>query len=253
MALQTRRFNVVANALKSNDLTWDGLVHWSGLAALVVLGGVAVIRGDLEAGMVAAGFAISSGLLRFRGGSLGRIGIGLLSAVTLFFMSTAAITNGATGSPQSAVLLSSGLAAITFAGLASAIGSLAGRKAEADDGAAPRYAAWASLLLFVGLWGWSLIGVDPAGPVADASLVAKNVAFSEGALSVAAGEVTVAMSNQDLFWHTFTIDSLGVDLPVPVGATRSVTFEVEPGTYEFKCRIPGHPEAGMVGIISVAG
>ena len=253
MTLQTQPSSGVAEAVKSNGLTWDRLLLWSGLAALVVLGGVAATRGDLEAGMVAAGFAISSGLLRFRRGSLGRIGIGLLSALTLFFMLTAAITNGAAGSPQSAVLLSSGLAAVTFAGLVSAIGSLVGRKKETGDRSGPGYVALASVLLFVGLWGWSLVGSEPAAPAPDASLVAKNVSFSESVLSVAAGEVTVAMSNQDLFWHTFTIDSLGVDLPVPVGATRSVTFEVEPGSYEFKCRIPGHPEAGMVGTISVSG
>jgi len=32
-----------------------------------------------------------------------------------------------------------------------------------------------------------------------------------------------------------------------------VTFSAEPGTYEFKCRIPGHPEAGMVGTLTVTG
>ena len=180
---------------------------------------------------------------------MGRIGIGLLSAITLFFMFTAAVTNIRSGSPTGAVFLSGGLASIALAGLAAAIGA----QTNWDTGSsrAPWYIASASLVLFVSLWGWSLASGNPTGPAADEVLVAKNVSFSSSALSMAAGEVTVSLANQDLFWHTFTIDSLGVDLPVPVGATRSVTFTAAPGTYEFKCRIPGHPEAGMVGSLTV--
>jgi plastocyanin len=117
----------------------------------------------------------------------------------------------------------------------------------------PLYFLGGSALLFAGLWGWSFASTGPTAPTADAALVADNVAFSISDLPVGAGEVTVSLANQDLFWHTFTIDSLEVDLAVPVGATRSVTFKVEPGTYEFKCRIPGHPEAGMIGTLTVSG
>jgi hypothetical protein len=79
------------------------------------------------------------------------------------------------------------------------------------------YLLGASLLLFVGLWGWSFASSGPTVPTADAALVADNVAFSISDLSIAAGEVTVSLANQDLFWHTFTIESLEVDLAVPVG------------------------------------
>lgn len=53
-----------------------------------------------------------------------------------------------------------------------------------------------------------------------------------------AGEVTVGLANQDLFWHTFTIEELGVDLPVPVGASLTVTFDASPGNYRFICPDP---------------
>ena len=112
MATQTRRPTV---------LDWNGLVLISGLAALFVLTGVALANGDLEAGAVAAGFALSLGLLRWRGGFLGRLGIGLLSGVTLFFMLTAAVTNVRAGSPVEAVVLSGGLASIALSGLVSAV------------------------------------------------------------------------------------------------------------------------------------
>ena len=230
---------------------WNRAVAVSGLAALVVLLVVAIAIGDLEAGAVAVGFGLSLALLRFRSGILGRVGIGLLSAVMLFFMSTAALTNVRSGSPLSAVVLSGGLAAISLTGTLSALASLGARPLTADS-RGPRYLKSLSLVLFVGLCGWSLASRGTAGPAADAALIAENVAFSESELRVDAGEVTVSMANEDLFWHTFTIDALAVDLPVPVGGTRSVSFTVEPGTYEFKCRIPGHPEAGMVGTLTVS-
>ena len=242
MALPTRR---------SLTLSWTGLLFYSGLAAFVALAVFAVTSGDLEAGMVAFGFGLSLGLLRFRRGGLGRVGIGLLSAIMFFFMVTAAVTNVRSGSPVGAVLLSGGLASIAFAGLVSAIVVQANRQPTMGHDRSPWYIAGASVVLFLGLWGWSLASSDPSDPAADAMLVAKNVAFSSSTLSMSSGDVTVSLANQDLFWHTFTIDNLGVDLPVPVGATRSVTFTVTPGTYEFECRIPGHPEAGMVGTLTV--
>jgi len=244
MALDTRRSPV---------LSWNRLVAFSGLAALVLFAAVAAANGDLEAGAVAVGFAISLGLLRFRGGLLGKLGIGFLAAVTLFFMLTAAITNVGSGSPLGAVLLSGGLASIALSGLVSAIASLAKQNSATGAGMSPMYVAGASLLLFVGLGAWAFATSGSTISAADATLVADNVAFSRTDLSAEAGEVTVSLSNEDLFWHTFSIESLDVDLPVPVGGTRSVTFNAEPGTYEFKCRIPGHPEAGMIGTLTVTG
>jgi uncharacterized cupredoxin-like copper-binding protein len=52
--------------------------------------------------------------------------------------------------------------------------------------------------------------------------------------------------------HTFTIDELGVDLNVPMGAERSVTFNAPAGEYRFYCGIPGHETIGMYGILTVA-
>lgn len=85
---------------------------------------------------------------------------------------------------------------------------------------------------------------------ADARVVSEGVAFDTSALQVEAGEVTVELTNRDLFWHTFTIDELGVDLAVPVNGDRQVTFDAPPGTYRFYCRIPGH-ETRMAGALTV--
>ena len=44
---------------------------------------------------------------------------------------------------------------------------------------------------------------------------------------------------------------LRVCLGVPVGAELIVTFDAPPGTYQYICAIPGHPEAGMKGSLIV--
>lgn len=64
--------------------------------------------------------------------------------------------------------------------------------------------------------------------------------------------VTLNLSNRDLWWHTFTIDELGVDLKVPMGAEREVTFSAPAGTYKYYCSIPGH-DAIMHGTLSIKG
>jgi plastocyanin len=80
---------------------------------------------------------------------------------------------------------------------------------------------------------------------------ARNVAFVPASLTAGGGQVTVAIRNRDLFWHTLTIDALKVDLKVPVGRLRSASFEARPGTYDFYCRIPAHRTLGMRGTLTV--
>lgn len=57
----------------------------------------------------------------------------------------------------------------------------------------------------------------------------ENMAFSEIELRVDLGEVVATMENEDLFWHTFTVEVLGVDLRVPVGAELGASFDAPPG------------------------
>jgi plastocyanin len=77
------------------------------------------------------------------------------------------------------------------------------------------------------------------------------VAFQPASLTAPSGQVTVDLTNQDLFWHSFTMNRPAVNLDVPVGGERRVTFSAEPGSYEFYCRVPGHRQAGMVGALRV--
>jgi hypothetical protein len=55
------------------------------------------------------------------------------------------------------------------------------------------------------------------------AIESRNDAFSTTSLTTPRGQVTVVLTNHDLFWHTFTIDELHVDLEAPMGGTREVT------------------------------
>ncbi len=235
----------------SRGLTWRRLVFLAGVLATVAMGAVALLIGDIEGGVVAVGFAVATWLTRVRRGTLGAIGMALVSAITLYFMLTAAVTNIRAGSAMSSVLVSAGLAAVALLGLVAALGFLTRRSSPSTT--APWAGVISSTLVLIGLVVWGASTARAETEAGDIHLVAKNVAFTETEIATAAGEVTVTLENKDLFWHTFTIEELGVDLRVPVGAELPVTFEAPPGEYEFICAIPGHTEAGMRGTLTVEG
>jgi len=235
----------------SQGLTWRRLVFLAGVLATIAMGAVALLIGDIEGGVVAVGFAVATWLTRVRRGLLGAIGMALVSAITLYFMLTAAVTNIRAGSAMSSVLVSAGLAAVALLGLVAALGFLTRRSSPSTT--APWVGVISSTLVLIGLVVWGASTARAEIEAGDIHLEAKNVAFTETEIATTAGEVTVTLENKDLFWHTFTIEELGVDLRVPIGAELPVTFEAPPGEYEFICAIPGHTEAGMRGTLTVEG
>src|SRR5437667_238118 len=50
----------------------------------------------------------------------------------------------------------------------------------------------------------------------DLVISATNARFSTNSLTADHGTVTVDFINNDLFWHTFTVTDLGVDIRLPV-------------------------------------
>ena len=134
-----------------------------------------------------------------------------------------------------------------MAGLVHLRDPAAGRGAAAPTGILAVVFIFASLGLV-----WAMTDAETqVVPEGALEVETTNVAFVPDSLRGAGGELTVAVRNRDLFWHTFTIDALGVDLTAPVGRLRSVTFEARPGTYSYYCRIPGHATLGMRGTITV--
>ncbi|HVT78251.1 MAG TPA: cupredoxin domain-containing protein [Acidimicrobiales bacterium] len=86
----------------------------------------------------------------------------------------------------------------------------------------------------------------------DLRISAHNVEFSTNRLTAHPGDIGVVFRNKDLFWHTFTIRKLHVNLRVATsGRGRVVIKDVPAGTYRFICAIPGHEAAGMKGELVV--
>ncbi|MGI8792451.1 MAG: cupredoxin domain-containing protein [Acidimicrobiales bacterium] len=69
--------------------------------------------------------------------------------------------------------------------------------------------------------------------------------FRPDPLQVAPGLVELTFTNDDAITHTFTVEALGVDVVIGSGETATAQFEVERGSYDIVCTIPGHEEAGM--------
>jgi plastocyanin len=90
-------------------------------------------------------------------------------------------------------------------------------------------------------------GDDTAG--GDPDLRAVDFSFDPSALTVAAGEVSLQVANDDDAAHNITMDEFGVDTDVAGGSTEQVTFSADmPGNFAFFCKF--HPEQ-MVGQLTV--
>lgn len=48
------------------------------------------------------------------------------------------------------------------------------------------------------------------------------------------------MDNRDPIRHTFAIEALNIEVELPANTARRVDVSAAPGTYEFKCTVPGH-------------
>lgn len=233
-------------------LTWRRLAFIIGLAVSVAVAGASIYLSDVEGGIVAVLLGLSTWLLIVRKGIVGAIGLSLVSLVTYYFMLTAAFINFREGSGFNALLISGGLASISFLAILGSLGFLIRRERPSSFGPWVVVAVGGLMVLQALLGGGFLRNseIGASAPIT-AHLVAQDVAFSETDLEAPAGDVTIGLENKDLFWHTFTIEELGVNLRVPVGADLSVTFDAPPGDYRFFCDIPGHPGAGMVGTLVI--
>lgn len=230
---------------------WRRLTLISGSLASLAVGGVAIHLSDVEGGLVAMAFAISTWLVTRGRDRIGATGLMLVSGITIYFMATAALTNMEGWAGPEGVLIPTGLSALSIMTLLAAIGFSIRRDRRASHG--PWLVVGSALVvLLVPVFSGALTREQPVRE-ADLVVVAENVAFDREVLSTATGSTTVSLENRDLFWHTFTIEELGVDLRVPVSAHMTVTFDAPPGEYRFFCDIPGHPEAGMEGTLLVEG
>ena len=238
----------------------SGLVGWrrltvvAALADAVVLFGYGLARGDRESLGFAVVMLVGLGLLRFGRGLLGLLVMAALFVNIMFWMFPAANGNATYRVGPVDLLIPGALVAFSLAGLIGALGSIihlrdpaAGRAAAGPTGVLAVVFIFASLGL---VWAMSKAEAQVV-PQGASEVQTVNVAFVPKSFEAPGGKVTVAVNNRDLFWHTFTIDALKVDIRAPVGRLRSATFEAKPGTYTYYCRIPGHATLGMRGTLRV--
>jgi uncharacterized cupredoxin-like copper-binding protein len=224
------------------------------LANAVVLFGYGLTRGDREALGFAVVMLVGIGLLRIGTGLVGLLVLAALFVNVAFWMFPAANGNATYRVGLVDLLIPASLVAFSLAGFIGAVAGLVHlRDPAAGRGAAAPTGILAVVFIFTSLGlVWAMTDAQlQVVPEGAAEIETTNVAFVPDSLRATGGEVTVAVRNRDLFWHTFTIDALGVDVTAPVGRLRLATFEAQPGTYSFSCRIPGHAALGMRGTLTV--
>lgn len=242
-----------ATRLRGVHSAWERLLQVTAVAEGVALLGVAAILGDVEAAVVAAGFAVGMALLHLRSGLLGRILLALAATNVLVWMSMATFSILAGGDGATALLIPALLTVLSLTTLVAALGASAGRRWTAASTPAPLVVAGGAAGLFAVLLILGAVapgGSQRAAQAGDLAVSTANLRFTETELIAEGAQVGVVVENEDLFWHTFTIDELSVDLPVPVNGERRVTFDATPGTYTYYCRVPGH-ETLMRGTLTV--
>jgi plastocyanin len=246
--------------MEATNLAQDKSFHWRSLLDLAALANLAVLlfmglaQSDTLALVLGTITIVGLALTRIRNGLLGVIILGLLFADIAGWTVSGAANNFLHREQGLALLLPSFLGVISLTGLAAVAGLLISwRKKQTGSGFAVLVGSAGLTLLFV----VTLASLLVRGPVLQDTrgtalvLDSKSMLYSSSELTASEGDITLTLANDDLWWHTFTIDELDVDLHVPMGAERSVNFSAPAGEYRFYCGIPGHEAIGMHGILTV--
>lgn len=254
--------------------TWQGVLRVSAVSALGLLLITMAALHDLLAAVLALILLVGFSLFLLRGKMFGfvfqmvarvlmwrlpeeRLGaliLGFLFADIGFYTVTSTATNVWNHAYGSATLFPASLATVSVIGFVAAwMCVLQPRTSIIPNHRTVNFVGGVLLVASV-VFGVGLLGGTGAAqplPPSDVRLAVENMAFSNTALRAHPGHVVVAMENHDLFWHTFTIETLGVDLKVPIQATQQIAFEAPAGVYTFHCTIPGHELLGMTGTLTV--
>ena len=236
------------------NFSWRSLLRWAAYGDIIMMAVMGIVLRDRLPLGLALVAAVSLDLLHFRSGRFGVLMLGLLFADTVVWTLSAVIFNLIEGEELSRLLIPASLSTISLAGLIAALAILAWRRKPESGGSIVRNVAFTvpAFFVMVMLAGFVVGSAEPAiqrSP--DIVVRTENMIFSTAELSAKAGQVTVAVDNHDVWWHTFTIDELNVDLRIPSSGKRQVTFTAAPGVYRFYCAIPGHTSLGMVGMLTV--
>jgi plastocyanin len=93
-------------------------------------------------------------------------------------------------------------------------------------------------------------GDGGGGGATTAEVAMSDFAFDPSELLVATDAV-ITLVNEGAVVHNMSVDGTASDM-VDAGAEGELDLTgVAPGTYEYRCDVPGHAEAGMVGSITI--
>ena len=226
------------------------------LAAVGVLGSLLVpmlIQLSLEPFVLAMAAPIAIGLLvMLRWPRVGAIWLGV-SSLGLLLFSAPFLAEALTHPESLADFIPLTIFAVSIlVGTVAAIPSFRrGRGPDAASRLARAIAVGAGVIIVAGV----LVSTVTAARIesvraqaGDIQVVAEDFRFRPAGFEAESGTISVHVTNGDDTRHTFTIDELGVDLNVPPNSMQRVSFEANPGTYNFYCR-PHAP--GMAGVLVV--
>ena len=82
-----------------------------------------------------------------------------------------------------------------------------------------------------------------------------DLAYNQKDVSAKAGSVTIDFQNNESIPHDVAVESSSGDTvgqtDLVASGTANTTVDLQPGTYQFFCTVPGHREAGMQGTLTV--
>jgi plastocyanin len=234
---------------------WFWLVQVAAIVETALLFAAGVYLRDAETLALAFVVLLTLGWIFFRPGRIVPVAVrSLVFLDVAFWMVPAAYSNATNHGSLGSILLPGTLGTISTVGLLAAVGFFisGGKRAAGASVARIVAAAGLAVIVVIGAVAVAAASSNTAGGNAIV-IAATNARFSTTTLAANQGNVTVDFTNNDLFWHTFTIDTLGVDVRTPVKGHRQLTFHAAPGTYEFYCAIPGHKSIGMHGTLVIKG
>ena len=232
---------------------WFWLVQVAAVIETVLLFAAGAYLRDAEALAFAFVVLATLGWIFFRPGRIVPVLVRtLIFADVAIWMVPAAFTNAINHDSLFSILLPGILGTTAVVGLIAAAGFLISRGNQAAGGRVARGVAALGLAVIVVASGVALATASTP-TISGAAIVisATNARYSATTLTADHGTVTVDFTNNDLFWHTFTVPALGVDIRTPVKGHSQTSFNAAPGSYEFFCAIPGHKQIGMRGTLIV--
>ena len=232
---------------------WFWLVQVAAVIETALLFAAGAYLRDAEALTFAFVVLATLGWIFFRPGRIVPVIVRtLVFADVAIWMVPAAFTNAVNHDSLFSILLPATLGTTAVVGLIAAAGFLISRGNQAAGCRLARGVAAVALAVLVVVGGVAAATASNNTLSGNAIVIsATNARFSTTTLTADHGTITVDFTNNDLFWHTFTIPALGVDIRTPVKGQGQMSFNAPPGSYEFFCAIPGHKQIGMRGTLIV--